>query len=58
MLLKRIPSLLEDRDKNVREEAKGLAIELYRWIGPVLKTQLSSLKPIQVLHYTLQDVRL
>ncbi len=49
MLLKRLPALLEDRDKNVRDESKALAVEMFRWIGPVLKTQLSTLKPIQVI---------
>ncbi|XP_065581749.1 cytoskeleton-associated protein 5-like [Artemia franciscana] len=47
-LLKAVPSILEDRDKNVREEGKVLMIELYRWIGQALKPQLSNLKPIQV----------
>ena len=48
-LLKKLPVLLEDRDKNVRDEAKTLAVELFKWIGPVLKTHLSSLKPVQVM---------
>lgn len=48
MVLKKIPALLEDRDKNVREESKTLTIEMFKWIGPILKTQLSCLKPIQV----------
>ncbi|KAK7077047.1 hypothetical protein SK128_006638 [Halocaridina rubra] len=41
-------TLLEDRDKNVREESKKLVIELYRWIGQALKQQMSSIKPIQI----------
>jgi len=48
-LLKQLQTVLEDRDKTVREEAKLLAVEIYRWIGPALKPQLSSLKPVQVL---------
>lgn len=47
-LLKRIPALLEDRDKSVREEGKSMVIEIFRWIGPALKPQLSALKPVQV----------
>ena len=47
-LLKQLQTLLEDRDKTVREETKLLVIEIYRWIGPALKPQLSSLKPLQV----------
>lgn len=41
-------TILEDRDKNVREEGKKLMVELYRWIGQALKPQMSSLKPVQV----------
>lgn len=48
LVLKQVPVLLEDRDKNVREEGKKLVVELYRWIGQALKPQLSALKPIQV----------
>lgn len=47
-LLKRIPALLEDRDKSVRDEGKSMVIEIFRWIGPALKPQLSALKPVQV----------
>ena len=47
-LLKLIPKLLDDRDKNVREETKQLVIELYRWIGAALKPQMTNFKPIQV----------
>jgi len=48
-LLKQLQTLLEDRDKTVRDETKLLVVEIYRWIGPALKPQLSSLKPVQVL---------
>nr|XP_018902745.1 PREDICTED: cytoskeleton-associated protein 5 [Bemisia tabaci]XP_018902746.1 PREDICTED: cytoskeleton-associated protein 5 [Bemisia tabaci]XP_018902747.1 PREDICTED: cytoskeleton-associated protein 5 [Bemisia tabaci]XP_018902749.1 PREDICTED: cytoskeleton-associated protein 5 [Bemisia tabaci] len=47
-LVKKIPALLEDRDKNVREEGKAMVIEMYRWIGMALKPQLSNLKPVQI----------
>lgn len=50
-LLKKLTVLLEDRDKNVREEAKSLTVELFKWIGSVLKSHLSSLKPVQVIIY-------
>lgn len=43
--------LLEDCDKNVREEGKKLVVELYRWIGQALKPQLSALKPNQVIFW-------
>lgn len=51
VVLKQVPILLDNRDKNVREEGKKLVIELYRWIGQALKPQLSVLKPIQVYSY-------
>lgn len=45
-LVKKIPALLSDRDKTVREEAKQLTIEIYRWIGPVFKTQIQTLPQV------------
>ncbi|KAK7076528.1 hypothetical protein SK128_004798 [Halocaridina rubra] len=47
-LMKQMHTLLEDRDKTVREESKKLVIELYKWIGQALKQQMSSIKPIQI----------
>ncbi|XP_058791056.1 protein mini spindles isoform X2 [Phymastichus coffea] len=47
-LMKKIPILLEDRDKAVRDETKALTIEIYRWIGTPLKSQLNVLKPLQL----------
>ncbi|XP_069680440.1 protein mini spindles isoform X4 [Periplaneta americana] len=47
-LIKKMPVLLEDRDKGVRDEGKLMVIEIYRWIGDALKPQLNSLKPVQV----------
>lgn len=47
-LIKQMHTLLEDRDKNVREESKKMVIEMYRWIRQALKPQMSSLKPVQV----------
>lgn len=41
-------ALLEERDKGVREEAKALLVEIYRWMGPTLKSQLTNLKQTQV----------
>ena len=40
--------LLEDRDKNVREETKQLVVEMYRWAGPALKPQMAGFKPVLV----------
>jgi cytoskeleton-associated protein 5 len=46
--LKKVPVLAEDRDKTVREETKKLMVELYRWLGPAFKHQLSAVKPLIV----------
>lgn len=47
-MIKFLSKLIEDRDKNVREETKQLIVEIYRWIGPAIKPKLSDLKPVQV----------
>ncbi|KAJ8683238.1 hypothetical protein QAD02_019030 [Eretmocerus hayati] len=47
-LMKKVPTLLEDRDKTVRDETKALVVEIYRWIGSPLKQQLNTLKPVQL----------
>ncbi|XP_044737477.1 protein mini spindles isoform X3 [Chrysoperla carnea] len=47
-LVKKIPVLLADRDKTVRDEGKAMVVEMYRWIGAALKPQLASLQPVQV----------
>jgi len=43
-----MPTLLEDRDKTVRDETKAMVVEMYRWVGVALKSQLTSLKPVQM----------
>lgn len=49
LLLKKLQSILEDRDKYVRDEAKLLALEIYSWVGPTpVKAHLANLKPLQV----------
>ncbi|KAL3267283.1 hypothetical protein HHI36_011414 [Cryptolaemus montrouzieri] len=47
-LVKKLPTLFADRDKTVRDEARQLAIEMFRWMGPALKPQLASLQPLQI----------
>ena len=49
-VMKILPNLLENRDKNIREETKQLVIEIYRWIGNAIKPQMSHFKPVQVSH--------
>jgi len=46
--MKTLPKLLEDRDKNIREETKQLVIEIYRWIGAAVKPMMTNFKPVQV----------
>ena len=48
ILLKALPPLLSDRDKGVRDEAKALIVEIYRWIAEAIKPHLVSLQPVQV----------
>lgn len=41
--------LLDDRDKTIRDEAKLLLVEVYRWIGKqTLMPLIQNVKPIQV----------
>ncbi|KAF5301408.1 hypothetical protein FQA39_LY02137 [Lamprigera yunnana] len=47
-LIKKISTLFADRDKAIRDEARLMVIELYKWIGPALRSQLSNLQPVQV----------
>ena len=47
-LLKAILPLLDHRDKEVRDQGKRLIVESFRWIGDVMKVQLTGLKPVQL----------
>uniref|UniRef100_A0A914V058 TOG domain-containing protein n=1 Tax=Plectus sambesii TaxID=2011161 RepID=A0A914V058_9BILA len=44
---KQISKLLEHANAEVRNQTKAMTVEIYRWIGDVLKPQLQNLKPIQ-----------
>jgi cytoskeleton-associated protein 5 len=47
--IKAVIPLLDDRDKSVRDEAKLLLIEVYKWIGKqTLMPLIQNVKPIQV----------
>ena len=48
-VIKFVPKLLEDRDKIVRDEAKLLAIEMYRWAGNAIMPQLQGYKLLDEL---------
>ncbi|XP_022781710.1 cytoskeleton-associated protein 5-like [Stylophora pistillata] len=47
-IVKVLPKLFDHNDKMVREEAKTLAIEIYKWIRDILKQQLQNIKPVQM----------
>uniref|UniRef100_A0A8C4N4N1 TOG domain-containing protein n=1 Tax=Eptatretus burgeri TaxID=7764 RepID=A0A8C4N4N1_EPTBU len=47
-LVKALPRLFESRDKMVRDEARLLAIEAYRWIRDAIRPALQCLTPVQL----------
>lgn len=50
-LVKKITTLFSDRDKGVRDEARQMVIEMYRWIGPALRYIIYSI--IIIMLYSL-----
>ncbi|RKP25023.1 hypothetical protein SYNPS1DRAFT_29228, partial [Syncephalis pseudoplumigaleata] len=47
-LIKALPKMFAHTDKTVRAEASQMTVELYRWLGEVLVSQLQELKPVQL----------
>ncbi|EDV29465.1 uncharacterized protein TRIADDRAFT_51833 [Trichoplax adhaerens] len=47
-VLKILPKIFEHSDKGVREEAKQIAIDAYRWVGAAVKPALQTIKPVQL----------
>lgn len=47
-LVKVLPKQFESREKAVREEAKLLAVEVYRWIRDALRPSLQNINSVQV----------
>ncbi|CAG5054310.1 unnamed protein product [Parnassius apollo] len=45
-MVKKIPVLLADRDKTVRDEMKALVIEMHRWIGAAIEPHIASLQAV------------
>ncbi|CAF4840338.1 unnamed protein product [Pieris macdunnoughi] len=45
-MVKKIPVLLADRDKGVRDEMKALVVEMHRWIGPAIEPHIASLQAV------------
>uniref|UniRef100_A0A8C5LHG6 Cytoskeleton-associated protein 5 n=1 Tax=Jaculus jaculus TaxID=51337 RepID=A0A8C5LHG6_JACJA len=47
-IIKVLPKLFESRDKPVRDEAKLIAIEIYRWIRDALRHPLQNINSVQL----------
>ncbi|XP_023612399.1 cytoskeleton-associated protein 5 isoform X2 [Myotis lucifugus] len=47
-IIKVLPKLFESRDKGVRDEAKLIAVEIYRWIRDVLRPPLQNINSVQL----------
>ncbi|CAK1542570.1 unnamed protein product [Leptosia nina] len=45
-MVKKIPVLLADRDKTVRDEMKALVVEMHRWIGGAIEPHIASLQAV------------
>ncbi|XP_028170913.1 protein mini spindles [Ostrinia furnacalis] len=45
-MVKKIPILLADRDKGVRDEMKALVVEMHRWIGAAIEPHIASLQAV------------
>ncbi|KAM9470532.1 cytoskeleton-associated protein 5 isoform 2-T2 [Clarias gariepinus] len=47
-VVKVLPKLFESREKAVRDEAKMLAVEIYKWIRDALRTPLQNINSVQL----------
>lgn len=47
-VVKVLPKQFESREKAVRDEAKLLAVEVYRWIRDALRPSLQNINSVQV----------
>ncbi|KAF7647512.1 hypothetical protein LDENG_00171230 [Lucifuga dentata] len=47
-VIKLLPKLFESREKAVRDEAKLLAVEVYRWIRDALRPSLQNINAVQL----------
>ncbi|KAM8815141.1 cytoskeleton-associated protein 5 isoform 2-T3 [Rhynchonycteris naso] len=57
-IIKVLPKLFESRDKAVREEAKLIAVEIYRWIRDALRPPLQNINSVQLKELEEEWVRL
>jgi len=51
VLVKLVLPLLDNRDKQIRDESKLLLIEAHRWVGNVINHLIEGCKQVQVLYY-------
>lgn len=49
-IIKVLPKLFESREKPIRDEAKLIAVEIYRWIRDALRHPLQNINSVQVRH--------
>lgn len=49
-VVKVLPKQFESREKAVRDEAKLLAVEIYKWIRDALRPPLQNINSVQVGH--------
>lgn len=49
-VVKVLPKQFESREKAVRDEAKLLAVEIYKWIRDALRPSLQNINSVQVGH--------
>ncbi|XP_007497455.1 cytoskeleton-associated protein 5 [Monodelphis domestica] len=47
-IIKVLPKLFESREKAIRDEAKLIAVEIYRWIRDALKAPLQNINSVQL----------
>eukprot|EP01119_Soliformovum_irregulare_P020081 TRINITY_DN6464_c0_g2_i3.p1 TRINITY_DN6464_c0_g2~~TRINITY_DN6464_c0_g2_i3.p1 ORF type:complete len:1712 (-),score=696.34 TRINITY_DN6464_c0_g2_i3:1217-6352(-) len=47
-ILPALAGMFDHPDGAIRDEAAALTVELYRWLGQIVRTQVDSLKPIQI----------
>lgn len=47
-VVKILPKQFESREKAVRDEAKMLAVEIYKWIRDALRPSLQNINSVQV----------
>ncbi|XP_069327403.1 cytoskeleton-associated protein 5 isoform X2 [Eulemur rufifrons] len=57
-IIKVLPKLFESREKAIRDEAKLIAVEIYRWIRDALRPPLQNINSVQLKELEEEWVRL